>query len=146
AANGATYFYAVAAVDTANNQASTEVSATPSATLTALRFDGTNDYVTFGPAPALATPTFTIEAWVMGTGAGVGQSTGSGGLASAVPLVTKGRNEAEGSNVDMNYFLGIDTTTNRLAVDFEEGASGASPGLNHPLIGKRASRKRQAEH
>ncbi len=53
-----------------------------------------------------------------------------------MPLVTKGRAEAEGTNVDMNYFLGIDPATNKLAADFEEGLSaGGSPGLNHPVNG-----------
>jgi hypothetical protein len=51
-----------------------------------------------------------------------------------VPLVTKGRSENDGSNVDMNYFLGIDAS-GHLVADFEEGAGGASPGLNHPVIG-----------
>ena len=51
----------------------------------------------------------------MRTGAGVGQrAPARGGLASAVPLITKGRNEAERlATVDMNYFLGIDAATNR---------------------------------
>jgi fibronectin type 3 domain-containing protein len=99
-----------------------------------LYLGGASGYVTFGAAPSLAAAQFTLETWFKRTGTGVGTSTGAGGVTSAVPLVTKGRAEAEGSNVDMNYFLGIDTATNKLAVDFEEGASGASPGLNHPLI------------
>ena len=65
----------------------------------------------------------------------MGTSTGNGGIASAIPLITKGRAEAEGSNVDMNYFLGIDAATGRLVGDFEEGADGSSPGLNHPFSG-----------
>ena len=48
-----------------------------------------------------------------------------------IPLVTKGRGEAEGSNVDMNYFLGIDSKTRVLAADFEDTAT----GLNHPVLG-----------
>ena len=40
--------------------------------------------------------------------------------------MTKGRAEADGSNVDANYFLGI--SGNLLAVDFEDAAT----GLNHP--------------
>ena len=73
-----------------------------------------------GAAPALGAAKFTLETWFKRTGAGVGTSTGSGGIASAIPLVTKGRAEAEGSNVDMNYFLGIDATTGKLVADFEE--------------------------
>src|SRR6266508_5301510 len=74
---------------------------------TALQFNGSSQYVTFGAAPGLGAATFTLETWFQRTGAGVGTSTGSGGI-TAIPLVTKGRAEAEGSNVDMNYFLGID--------------------------------------
>src|SRR5215211_6171073 len=109
--------------------------ATAAPTPTALQLNGSTQYVTMGAAPGLGAAQFTLETWFKRTGTGFGTSTGTGGLASSVPLVTKGRAEAEGSNVDMNYFLGIDTATNKLAVDFEEGASGASPGLNHPLIG-----------
>ena len=61
-----------------------------------LRFDGTNDYVTFGQAAglsALGVQVFTIETWLMKTGAGVTISTGTGGLAAAVPVVTKGHGE-----------------------------------------------------
>ena len=44
------------------------------------------------------------------------------------------------SNVDMNYFLGINTAgaSPVLAADFEEGAAGAMPGLNHPISGTTA--------
>lgn len=101
---------------------------------TGLYFDGTNDYVTFGAAPGLGAAQFTLEGWVRKLGAGATTGTGTGGLAAAVPLITKGRGEADGSNLDMNYFLGLDTI-GRLVVDFEEGATGASPGLNHPFTG-----------
>src|SRR5438552_8221090 len=99
----------------------------------AIDFGGTNAYVTFGPAPGLGAATFTIEAWFRRDGTGVTTSTGTGGI-TAVPLVTKGRSESDGSNVDMNYFLGI-RSDNVLAADFEEGAAGANPGLNHPVAG-----------
>ena len=54
--------------------------------------------------------------------------TGTGGI-TLVPLVTKGRGESEGSNVDFNYILGIGTSANgaAIAADFEEGATGATP-------------------
>src|SRR6266498_2000483 len=103
---------------------------------TALQFNGSNQYVTFGAAPGLGAATFTLETWFKRTGAGVGTSTGSGGIASGIPLVTKGRAEAEGSNVDMNYFMGIDATSGKLVADFEEGpSSGGTLGLNHPVSG-----------
>ena len=38
----------------------------------------------------------------------------------------------------MNYFLGIDATTGVLVADFEEGAAGTTPGLNHPARGTTA--------
>jgi fibronectin type 3 domain-containing protein len=131
--NGTTYYYVVTAVDTSGNvsPASEEVSATPTSGSTGLQFDGTNEYVTFGSAPALGSATFTIETWFERTGAGVGTNTGSGGIASAIPLVTKGRAESEGSTVDMNYFLGIDSSTGKLVADFEDMATGA----NHPVNG-----------
>jgi hypothetical protein len=102
-----------------------------------LRFDGSNDYVTFGAATGvggLGAATFTLECWFFREGAGVTASTGTGGV-TAVPLITKGRGEAEASNVDMNYFLGIRGTDGVLVADFEEGATGSSPGLNHPIAG-----------
>jgi hypothetical protein len=100
-----------------------------------LQLDGSNDYVTFGQAPGLGAATFTIETWFKRTGAGTTTTTGSGGVSAAVPLVTKGRGEADGTNVDMNWFLGIHGANNVLVADFEEGATGSTPGLNHPVAG-----------
>ncbi len=98
----------------------------------ALDFDGTNDHVTFGAATAgLGVQSFTIETWFRRDGAGVAASTGAGGITNAIPLVTKGRSEADGSNVDANYFLGIDGATGTLVADFEDNAT----GLNHPVTG-----------
>src|SRR5207247_2203873 len=45
----------------------------------------------------------------------------------------KGRNDGEGNNLDINYFLGINGSV--LAADFEEGATGSLPGQNHPISG-----------
>ena len=108
---------------------------------TALQFDGVNDYVTMGAATStLGTATFTIECWFKRTGTGVGTGTGSNGITSAVPLVTKGKSENDGSNVDCNYFLGIDTATNRLCADFEATLSTPLNGTgaannNYPVFG-----------
>jgi hypothetical protein len=99
-----------------------------------LSCDGSNDYVTFGRASNLGSATFTIETWFKRTGTGVSVSTGTGGV-TAIPLITKGRGEADGTNQDMNYFLGIRASDNVLCADFEEGTSGAAPGLNHPIAG-----------
>ncbi len=100
-----------------------------------LTFDGANDYVTFGNAASLGLPNFTIETWFKRTGAGTTTTTGgTGGLTVGVtPLVAKGRGEADATNVDMNYILGIQS--NVIVADFEEGALQTTPGLNHAIIG-----------
>ena len=134
AVNGTAYQYVVVSVDTSTNRsaASAAASVTPSvAAGAAVDLDGTNDYVTFGAAPALGVTNFTLETWFRRDGAGVGVTTGTGGITSAIPLVTKGGAEAETpANVNMNYFLGIDATTGMLVADFEEAA-----GPNHPVTG-----------
>jgi hypothetical protein len=101
----------------------------------ALDFDGIDDRVTFGAAPTLGAPTFTLELWFMKTGAGVSTTTGTGGV-TAIPLITKGRNEgaADGTNLDLNYFLGIEQATRVLVADFEDTFTGA----NHPVRGRTA--------
>ena len=107
----------------------------------ALRFDGSDDRVTLGPASAtssLGLTNFTIELWFMRQGPGVAANTGTGGIA-AVPLVTKGMAQGENSNQDTNYFVGIDTKTGALAADFEEFGTvlppGGTSGVNHPIVG-----------
>lgn len=97
--------------------------------------NNTTTYVTFGNKPALGLSQFTLECWFKRTGTGVVTSTGTGGVAAAVPLITKGTSEGDGSTIDCNYFMGINTSTNTLCADFEEGAGGTSPGLNHPING-----------
>jgi Concanavalin A-like lectin/glucanases superfamily/Bacterial Ig domain/Cadherin-like domain/Putative Ig domain/Calcineurin-like phosphoesterase len=103
---------------------------------TALEFDGTNDYVSFGQATStLGAATFTLEAWVnrvpggdlMGTGTG---GIGAGTIPQAYPVLTKGCGEGDGSDVDLNYWLGV-TSTGAIAADFEDLASGG----NHPVLG-----------
>ena len=63
---------------------------------------------------------------------------GNGGIANAIPLIAKGRAEAETAAADINYFLGIDASTGNLVADFEEGQSGSNPSLNHPITGTKA--------
>ena len=92
--------------------------------------------MTFGDPAALDLAQFTIETWFHRDGTGATTTTGTGGVTSAIPLVTKGRGEAEGTDVDMNYFLGIRASDNVLVADFEEGVGGPGPlGQNHPVIG-----------
>src|SRR4029078_2452553 len=98
----------------------------------AIQFDGVNDYVTFGVAPALAVTNFTVETWFKRTGPGVGVTTGTGGIASAIPLVTKGGAEGESpANLNMNLLLGIDATSGALVANFEDTTNGG----NHPVSG-----------
>ena len=99
-----------------------------------VQFDGANDYITFGAAPALGASTFTLELWFYKTGISASTSTGAGGL-NAVPLLTKGRSENDGGLDDMNYFLGFRASDNVLCADYEEGTGQTSPGLNHPVTG-----------
>ncbi len=135
AVGGTTYFYAVTAVDESDNASSpsNEGTATPTVpTGSAIDFDGSNDIVTFGNAAGLNVTTFTIETWFRRDGAGVGTTTGSGGIASAIPLVAKGAQQAETPlNINMNWFLGIDAGSGVLVADFEDNAT----GLNHPVSG-----------
>jgi concanavalin A-like lectin/glucanase superfamily protein/cohesin domain-containing protein/slime mold repeat-containing protein len=97
----------------------------------AITFDGTDDYVTMGAATGtseLGATAFTLEAWINWTGGGLSLGTGTGGLASAIPILSKGGPQAETpANVNMNYFLGIGG--GRLVADFED----ATTGLNHPV-------------
>ena len=102
---------------------------------TALQLNGSSQYATLGTTTQLGSPTFTVELWFKRTGAGVGTSTGTGGIPGAIPLIAKGRAEAETANADINYFLGIDATSGKLVGDFEEAQTGTTPGLNHPVSG-----------
>ena len=100
---------------------------------TALALNGSSQYATLGSSTSLRSATFTLELWFKRAAGGATQSTGTGGVA-AYPLITKGRAEAETAAADVNYFFGIDAS-GHLAADFEEGQTGASPGLNHPITG-----------
>lgn len=106
------------------------------ATNAALSFSGDKQRVTFGPAPGLGASTFTIELWFRRTGAGVPTTTGPNGLPDAIPLLTKGRAQNDGSVNDVNYFLGIDASSGVLVADFEQGpGSTGKLGTNFPLSG-----------
>ncbi len=97
---------------------------------TGLDLNGTNQHVTFGAAPGLGASAFTLEIWFKRTGNGVGTGTGAGGITSAIPLLTKGRAEADTpANLNVNYFLGIDSATGVLVADFEDTVNGG----NHPV-------------
>jgi hypothetical protein len=103
----------------------------------ALRFDGTDDYVTMGAAPALGVTNFTLECWIYWTGGSGTASSGTGGV-TGYPIVCKGSAEEDATSKDANYFFGIRVTDSVLGADFEEGAGQTSPGLNHPVFGATA--------
>ena len=100
----------------------------------ALLLDGVDDRVGLGTASGLLATAFTVECWFRRAEGGQAIATGSGGI-MAWPLVAKGGPEADGTNVDMNWFLGI-ASNGAIAADFEEGEGGAGPlGRNHPSAG-----------
>jgi hypothetical protein len=110
------------------------ITVTPPTGTDGLYFDGIDDHVSFGDNPALKLATFTLECWFKREAGGVGAGTGSGGV-TAIPLIAKGRGEADSpANINCNYFMGIDTATGKLAADFED----ANTGLNHPAVGQTA--------
>src|SRR5262249_40048750 len=92
-------------------------------------------YVDFGNPPALQLGQWTIELWLRRDDKGFPTTTGTGGLDDVAGVVAKGRDQGDGSTVDINYFLGIHRSDAVIAADFEEGPGGASPGANHPLYG-----------
>src|SRR6185503_2288049 len=78
----------------------------------------------------------TIEMWIRRDGEGTGASTSTmGGISDAIPLLTKGRAEAEDPLRDINYYFGIRQSDDVLCFDFEEGAGGAAVSANHPSFG-----------
>lgn len=99
----------------------------------AIEFNGSSQYVTFGVADSLGADRFTLECWFYKKGAGRATTSGSGGITTIIPLISKGRGEEDGTNKDMNYILGINSTTGVLCADFEEGEFAPSKGLNHPV-------------
>ena len=97
----------------------------------------TNSYVTFGDPAKLDLATFTIETWFKKTGTGTPNTTGGGGI-TILPLLTHGAPQSEGSDVDANWILGIDTGHgNVIAADFEGKDDPADPltGQNNPIWG-----------
>jgi len=101
---------------------------TPPAGSGGIYFNGVNEYTNLGDPASLKLSTFTLETWFRRTGTGIATSTGG---VTAIPLVTKGRGQADQSNVDMNYFLGIRQSDGVLVADFED----SNLGINVPVAG-----------
>lgn len=107
-------------------------------TTSVLAFCGT-DRVTMGVAPGLGLERFSLETWVRRDGPGTLGGTGAGGL-SLVPLITKGRGETDGSNLDCNYAFSFFGDV--LGASFEDMATGG----NHPVYGKTPIRQDEWHH
>lgn len=91
----------------------------------------TNTFIKVADSPSLQLTDFTLEAWIKIEGNGKVTSTGSGGIGDIVPIISKGRAEAEYPAADVNYFLGYQKSTNQLVADFEDLSS-----TNHPVFSK----------
>ena len=66
---------------------------------------------------------------------GINTGSGAGTLADSVPLIAKGRAQAENLQQDINYFLGFDETTGVITADFEGLLSGGSVSRTTPSLG-----------
>jgi len=104
-------------------------SVVPAAGSAGLYFDGLTDHVAMGDASELKLTTFTLETWFRRESDGIATTTGTGGVV-AIPLIAKGRNQADNSTLDTNWFLGIRESDGVLCADFE-GAG----GVNVPVAG-----------
>jgi concanavalin A-like lectin/glucanase superfamily protein/type IX secretion system substrate protein/calcineurin-like phosphoesterase family protein len=97
-----------------------------------LKLNGTSQYGRINHNAALALKTFTIEMWIKrdATGTVFANGSGTGGVLNAIPLLTKGVGESESATVDVNYFIAIRSTDNKIGVDFEDDVN----STNHPVF------------
>jgi len=96
-----------------------------------LRFNGTSQYARAPHNAVLQLKSFTIEMWVRPEGTGVisANGSGSGGVTGAYPLLSKGRAESENDVLDVNYYAGIHSLSNKVGFDFEDDIDAS----NHPI-------------
>jgi hypothetical protein len=95
-------------------------------------FDGSSGYVNCGNGASLTLTEYTLEAWIKRVGIGTGTTTGTSGFEgdTIVPILTKGKAQTDTLGMNVNYFLGINITSNKVGFDFEDKEQ---PGLNHPI-------------
>jgi Concanavalin A-like lectin/glucanases superfamily/Secretion system C-terminal sorting domain/Calcineurin-like phosphoesterase len=105
-----------------------------------LKFNGSSSYVRSANTTPVRLTQFTLECWFYLEGNSATTSTGSGGV-TAIPLITRGRGEAEQASKDVNYFLGI-RTDSLLTADFENNTNSA----NHPVSGVTKVKKNKWQH
>ncbi|MBN8459531.1 MAG: DNRLRE domain-containing protein [Verrucomicrobia bacterium] len=106
------------------------ITVVPAAGSGGLYFDGIADHVALGDPAELKLSTFTLETWFRRETAGTSVSTGG---VTAIPLLAKGRNQADGSTLDTNWFLGVRASDGVLCADFE-----GTGGVNVPVAGSTA--------
>lgn len=95
-----------------------------------IQLNGSSQYGNGGNGTALHLTNFTLEAWIKIGGAGTSTSSGTGGFANLVPIISKGRAETDGTPAkEMNYILAYEPSTGKLVADFEDKAN----GTNHPV-------------
>ena len=97
-----------------------------------IKLNGTTQYGRVDHHASLALSTFTIEMWIKreGTGTVFANGSGTSGVLNAIPLLTKGIGESEAAAVDVNYFIAIRSTDNRIGADFEDTVNSG----NHPAF------------
>jgi hypothetical protein len=104
----------------------------PAAGWAAINFDGTDDIVDFNNPTSMHFTNFTVAAWFYRAGNGSTASTGTAGITSAEPIIAKLVAEADASNVDGNFFIGINRSNGTVfAADYED----RDTGLNWPVNG-----------
>lgn len=97
----------------------------------AVQLNGNNSFLgASGAATNLGGANFTVTCWFRRLTAGATASSGSGGM-TFYPLVCKGVAEADGSNLDAAFMMGLNSTSNTFSADYED----ASAGGNHPVFG-----------
>ena len=86
-------------------------------------------HIRCGATASVRSSAFTLELWFKRTGMAL--EPGRAAAVSRRPsTITKGRAEAETpANLNVNYFLGIDSATGVLVADFEDTVNGG----NHPV-------------
>src|SRR5690606_12371091 len=104
------------------------ITVSPPSGIGGLFFDGWDDHVLFPADPLLKLSEFTIECWFRLEEQSTG--TDAGGI-HAIPLIARGRGE---SGTGCNFFLGIETSSGRLAADFK----GRGTSAGQPLLGTTA--------
>lgn len=113
-------------------------SVVPPAGTGGLYFNGVSDQVALGNPAELGLSTFTLETWFRREIPGTSANTGG---VVAIPLIAKGRNQADNSSLDTNWFLGIRESDGVLCADFE-GAG----GVNVPVAGRTPVPSGQWQH